>query len=110
MVNKSINYRQFDKKDMKQVLDLYTEAVGSKLKFERNQDFIISLTEYPGVNSEGAIVAEIDGEVAAFFILSIIDNDSLLEGHVLDVVVKEEDDINQAIFNYSQHITKINNG
>jgi len=100
MTMESISFRKFKKDDINQVIRLYNETAKYNLVFERSKAFIIALTQYPGVGNEGAIIAEIGNEVVSFLILSVIKNGLILEGHVMDIVVKQKIDINHDVYVY----------
>ncbi len=83
-----IAYNQFNfENDINSVLNLYHKKHNTAVVFERNTEYIQSLINYPGVSSDGVIVAEYKTEIVSFFIMVAVEGDRVREGQVFEFVL-----------------------
>lgn len=88
-----IVYNRFNfKNDTENVLNLYHKKYSTVVSFERNTDYIQSLIIYPGVSSDGVIVAEYKTEIVSFFIMAVVERDNVREGHVFEFIINPDYD------------------
>ena len=81
--------RSCGQEDVSHFMELYEHTFVENPHFVRNENFLRYFMQYPGVDKDGVLVAEVKSEIMGLAVVSITQVGGLRQGNIIELLAKD---------------------